>query len=56
MLERRDHENAERLEILAEASELRGGTMGDLMSQFGIYPEQRCADMVNVRLRQFICR
>ncbi len=39
LLEQRDHQNAERLEIVAELARLRGVSLRDMMTQLGIRPE-----------------
>ena len=39
LLEQRDHQNAERLELVAELAQLRGLSLRDMMAQLGIRPE-----------------
>lgn len=39
LLEQRDHQNAERLEIVAELAGLRGISLRDMMAELGIRPE-----------------
>ena len=39
LLEQRDHQNAERLEIFAELAHLRGVFLREMMAQLGIRPE-----------------
>jgi len=39
MLEQRDHQNAERLEIVAELAQLRGTSLREMMASLGIRPE-----------------
>lgn len=39
LLEQRDHQNAERLELVAELAQLRGVSLREMMAQLGIRPE-----------------
>ena len=39
LIEQRDHQNAERLTIVAELAKLHGVSLRDMMSQLGIRPE-----------------
>ena len=39
LLEQRDHQNAERLEIVADLAQLRGVSLREMMAQLGIRPE-----------------
>ena len=39
LLEQRDHQNAERLQIVAELAELRGVSLREMMATLGIQPE-----------------
>ncbi len=39
ILEQRDHQNAERLKILAELAQQRGVSLRDMMAQLGVRPE-----------------